>query len=242
MTAALLEVDAVTKRFGGFVALSEVSLAVQSGERLGIIGPNGSGKTTLINCICGSLSSDGGSIGFDGIDVTRFAAYRRTRLGIARSFQVPRPFSSMTLAENVAVPLEYVTHGRSLHSADVSDGARSILAQMGLADRADAPTGSLTQVDLRKLELARAMAVRPRLLILDEVMAGLSSVEVDEMLDIILGVSRQGVTIMMIEHIMRAIMRFSERVVCMDAGRVMAEGPPEHIVQNPDVQRIYLGD
>jgi branched-chain amino acid transport system ATP-binding protein len=242
MTPALLEVDAVSKRFGGFVALSEVSLTVRSGERLGIIGPNGSGKTTLINCICGSLPSDGGTIGFDGIDVTRFAAYRRTRLGIARSFQVPRPFSSMTLAENVAVPLEYVAHRQSLHGADVSAGARSILAQMGLADKADAPTGSLTQVDLRKLELARAMAVGPRLLILDEVMAGLSSVEVDEMLDIILGLSRQGVTIMMIEHIMRAIMRFSERVVCMDAGRVMADGPPDHIVQDPDVQRIYLGD
>jgi len=147
----------------------------------------------------------------------------------------------MTLAENVAVPLEYAAHRQSLHGADVSAGARSILAQMGLADKADAPTGSLTQVDLRKLELARAMAVRPRLLILDEVMAGLSSVEVDEMLDIILGLSRQGVTIMMIEHIMRAIMRFSERVVCMDAGRVMAEGPPDHIVRDPGVQRIYLG-
>ena len=241
MSGALLQVDAVTKRFGGYVALSEVSLTVRSGERLGIIGPNGSGKTTLINCICGSLSSDGGTIGFDGIDVTRFAAYRRARLGIARSFQVPRPFSSMTLAENVAVPLEYAAHRQSLHGADVSAGARSILAQMGLADKADAPTGSLTQVDLRKLELARAMAVRPRLLILDEVMAGLSSFEVDEMLDIILGLSRQGVTIMMIEHIMRAIMRFSERVVCMDAGRVMAEGPPDHIVRDPGVQRIYLG-
>ncbi|MEK6210537.1 MAG: ABC transporter ATP-binding protein [Pseudomonadota bacterium] len=241
MTGALLEVDAVTKRFGGFVALSEVSLTVRSGERLGIIGPNGSGKTTLINCICGSLRSDGGSIGFDGTDVTRLASYRRTRLGIARSFQVPRPFSSMTLAENIAVPLEYVAHRRSLHGADVFAEARSILAQMGLADRADAPTGSLTQVDLRKLELARAMAACPRLLILDEVMAGLSSVEVDEMLEIILGLSRQGVTIMMIEHIMRAIMRFSERVVCMDAGRIMAEGPPDHIVQDPGVQRIYLG-
>jgi len=241
VTGALLEVDAVTKRFGGFAALSEVSLTVRCGERLGIIGPNGSGKTTLINCICGSLSSDGGSIGFDGIDVTRLASYRRTRLGIARSFQVPRPFSSMTLAENVAVPLEYVVHRRSLHGADVSAEARSILARMGLADRADAPTGSLTQVDLRKLELARAIAVRPRLLILDEVMAGLSSVEVDEMLEIILGLSRQGITIMMIEHIMRAIMRFSERVVCMDAGRLMAEGPPDHIVQDPDVRRIYLG-
>jgi branched-chain amino acid transport system ATP-binding protein len=241
VTRALLEIDAVSKRFGGFVALSEVSLNVRAGERLGIIGPNGSGKTTLVNCICGSLSCDGGSIGFDGTDVTRFASYRRTRLGIARSFQVPRPFSSMTLAENVAVPLEYVVRRRSLHSADVSAEARSILARMGLADRADAPTGSLTQVGLRKLELARAMAARPRLLILDEVMAGLSHVEVDEMLDIILGLSRQGVTVMMIEHIMRAIMRFSERVVCMDAGRVMAEGPPDQIVRDPGVQRIYLG-
>ena len=241
MTGTLLEVAAVTKRFGGFVALSEVSLSVHSGERLGIIGPNGSGKTTLINCICGSLSSDGGSIAFDGTDVSRLAPYQRTRLGIARSFQVPRPFPSMSLAENVAVPLQYVAHRRSPGGADVETEAHSILTQMGLAEKADAPTGSLTQVDLRKLELARAIAVRPRLLILDEVMAGLSAVEVDEMLDIILTLSRKGVTVVMIEHIMRAIMRFSERVVCMDAGRVMAEGTPHQIVRNPDVQRIYLG-
>ena len=242
MSETLLEVDQVSKRFGGFVALSQVSLTVRTGERLGIIGPNGSGKTTLINCICGALVSDGGSIGFGGTDVTRLAAHRRARLGIARSFQVPRPFSSMTLAENIAVPLEYVAHHRSLHRADVSVEARAILALMGLAERADAPTGSLTQVDLRKLELARALAVRPRLLILDEVMAGLSPVEVDEMLVIILDLSRQGVTIVMIEHIMRAIMRFSERVICLDAGRIMAEGTPAQIVQDRDVQRIYLGD
>ena len=242
MSETLLVVDQVSKRFGGFVALSQVSLKVRTGERLGIIGPNGSGKTTLINCICGAFASDGGSIGFGGTDVTRLAAHRRARLGIARSFQVPRPFSSMTLAENIAVPLEYVAHRRSLHRADVSAEARAILAKMGLADRADAATGSLTQVDLRKLELARALAVRPRLLILDEVMAGLSPIEVDEMLVIILDLSRQGVTIVMIEHIMRAIMRFSERVICLDAGRIMAEGTPAQIVQDRDVQRIYLGD
>jgi branched-chain amino acid transport system ATP-binding protein len=242
MSETLLEVDRVSKRFGGFVALSQVSLTVRTGERLGIIGPNGSGKTTLINCICGAFASDGGSIGFGGTDVTRLAAHRRARLGIARSFQVPRPFSSMTLAENIAVPLEYVAHRRSLHRTDVSAQARAILARMGLAGRADAPTGSLTQVDLRKLELARALAVGPRLLILDEVMAGLSPVEVDEMLVIILDLSRQGVTIVMIEHIMRAIMRFSERVICLDAGRIMAEGTPAQIVQDREVQRIYLGD
>ena len=241
MTLPLLEVNALSKRFGGFVALSDVSLSVRRGERLGIIGPNGSGKTTLSNCICGALRSDGGSIGFDGTDVTRLPSYRRTRLGMARSFQIPRPFASMSLAENVAVPLEYVTHRRSLHTADIRSEAVAILEQMGLGNMADAAASSLTQVDLRKLELARALAARPSLLILDEVMAGLSSVEVDEVLGIILGLNQQGMTIIMIEHIMRAIMRFSERVVCFDAGQIMAEGTPERIANDPNVRRIYLG-
>jgi branched-chain amino acid transport system ATP-binding protein len=241
VTDRLLDVDAVSKRFGGFAALSAVSLTVRRGERLGIIGPNGSGKTTLINCICGSLHSDSGSIGFDDTDVTRLPAYKRARLGIARSFQIPRPFSSMTLAENIAVPLEYVTHRRSLHTTDVRGEALLILEQMGLADKADVLASALTQVDLRKLELARALAARPSLLILDEVMAGLSSVEVDEVLGIILGLNQRGVTIIMIEHIMRAIMRFSERVVCLDLGQIKAEGTPAHIADDPNVRRIYLG-
>ncbi len=241
MSEALLEVEAVTKRFGGFVALSSVKLTVRAGERLGIIGPNGSGKTTLINCVAGALRGDAGSIRFDGVDVTRLPAHRRAQLGIARSFQLPRPFSSMTLAENVAVPLEYVAHRRSLHRANVAAESRALLRKMGLGERADAFPSALTQVDLRKLELARALAARPRLLILDEVMAGLSPAEVDEVLDIVLALSGEGVTIVMIEHIMRAIMRFSERVVCLDAGRIMAEGTPQRIVQDPEVQRIYLG-
>jgi len=241
MTQPLLQINGVSKRFGGFTAVSDVSLDVRRGERLGIIGPNGSGKTTLINCVCGALHSDAGSITFDGTDVTAIASYKRTRLGMARSFQIPRPFASMSLAENVAVPLEYVTHRRSLHTADIRGEAVAILAQMGLGERADAAASSLTQVDLRKLELARALAVRPSLLILDEVMAGLSSVEVDEVLGIILGLNQRGMTIIMIEHIMRAIMRFSERVVCFDAGQIMAEGTPEHIGRDPNVRRIYLG-
>jgi branched-chain amino acid transport system ATP-binding protein len=241
MSEPLLEVKAVSKHFGGFAALSQVSLSVRRGERLGIIGPNGSGKTTLLNCICGSLLADDGTIRFVGADVTRLAPYQRTRLGMARSFQIPRPFSSMTLAENVAVPLEYVAHRHSLRTADVRGEALGILDKVGLADKADVPSHTLTQVDLRKLELARAIAVKPSLLVLDEVMAGLSSVEVDDMLGIVLNLNRQGITIVMIEHIMRAIMRFSERVVCLDMGRVVSEGEPSRIVADPMVRRIYLG-
>jgi branched-chain amino acid transport system ATP-binding protein len=241
VSAALLEVDSISKRFGGFAALSDVSLRVGRGERVGIIGPNGSGKTTLINCISGSLSSDSGSIRFNGTDVTRLAPHRRTRLGMARSFQIPRPFPSMTLAENVAVPLEYVAHRRLLHAADVRGEALTLLGHMGLASKADVLANTLTQIDLRKLEMARAMAARPSLLILDEVMAGLSSVEVDEVLGIIFGLNQLGVTIIMIEHIMRAIMRFSERVLCLDAGCVIADAPPAQIAKDPNVARVYLG-
>jgi branched-chain amino acid transport system ATP-binding protein len=246
MSPALLDVKSVSKRFGGFAALSEVSLGVRAGERLGIIGPNGSGKTTLINCICGALRSHRGTIAFDGRDITRLAPYQRTRLGIARSFQIPRPFFSMSLAENVAVPLEYVAHTDLAHrgplaAADIRSEALVILDQMGLHAGADTRAAALTQVGLRKLELARAMAARPRLLILDEVMAGLSSTEVDEVLQLLFKLSDRGVTIVMIEHIMRAIMRFSERVVCLDAGRVMAEGVPAAIAADPMVRRVYLG-
>jgi branched-chain amino acid transport system ATP-binding protein len=241
MTAPLLKVENLSKRFGGFVALAAVDLEVQAGERLGIIGPNGSGKTTLINCVVGALRSDGGSVRFNGRDVTRLPTYQRTRLGIARSFQIPRPFPTMTVAENVAVPLEYVAHRRSLHTADVRAEALEVLRRVQLADRADTPAGALTQIELRKLELARAMATRPRLLILDEVMAGLSALEVDEMLDMVMGLSSRGMTVVMIEHIMRAIMRFSQRVVCLDAGRIVAQAPPAQIIRDANVQRIYLG-
>jgi branched-chain amino acid transport system ATP-binding protein len=241
MTTPLLEVRGLSKRFGGFTALSDVSLNAHRGERLGIIGPNGSGKTTLINCIGGSLRSDAGFIGFDGAEVTRLPAHRRTRLGMARSFQIPRPFASMSLTENVAVPLEYVTHRRSLHLADVHGEALALLGEMGLAAKAQVLAGTLSQVELRKLELARALASRPSLLILDEVMAGLSALEVDEMLAIVLRVNQRGVTIIMIEHIMRAIMRFSERVVCLDAGQILAAGTPAAVAADAGVRRVYLG-
>jgi len=239
MSVNMLEVHGVSKRFGGFAALSEVSIAVRREERVGIIGPNGSGKTTLINCICGALLSDAGAIRFDGTDITRLPPYRRTRLGLARSFQIPRPFSSMTVAGNVAVALEYSSHGGA--RIDVAAQTLWTLARLGLGDKADTPASQLTQVDLRKLELARALATRPRLLILDEVMAGLSSSDVDEMLGIVLTLNTGGITVIMIEHIMRAIMRFSQRVLCLDAGRVIAEGTPQQVVEDVNVQRVYLG-
>jgi len=238
---ALLEVTGVSKQFGGFTALDKVAVSVAKGERFGLIGPNGSGKTTLINCISGALYNDGGSIRFEGEEISRLPAYQRTRRGIARSFQIPRPFGSMSVLENLVVPLEYVVHRGSLHTADTEGEAMEILKGMGLSDKAGAPAGSLSQVELRKMELARAMAARPRLLISDEAMAGLSSNEISEVLELLFRLNASGITVIMIEHIMQAVMKFSQRVVCLDAGRIICEGTPAIIVANPDVQKAYLG-
>jgi branched-chain amino acid transport system ATP-binding protein len=238
MSGALLSVHKVSKHFGGFTALSEVSLAIAPGERFGLIGPNGSGKTTLINCISGSLRNDAGSIEFEGEEISKLPAYQRTRKGIARSFQIPRPFHSMSVLENLLVPYEYVVH---LKQSDAERQAMDILRRIGLAEKAHAQSNQLSQVELRKLELARAMAAGPRLLISDEAMAGLSGSEVDEVLKILFDLNAAGITIIMIEHIMQAVMRFSQRVVCLDAGKIICEGTPAAIVSNPEVQKAYLG-
>jgi branched-chain amino acid transport system ATP-binding protein len=235
---SILAVQNLSKHFGGFTALDGVSLAIAPGERFGLIGPNGSGKTTLINCISGALRNDSGSIRFEGAEISKLPAYRRTRLGVARSFQIPRPFHSMSVLENLLVPSAYVAQ---LSDAEGEVEARRILAAIGLAEKAGALASQLSQVELRKLELARAMAARPRLLISDETMAGLAGTEVDEMLEILFKLNASGITIIMIEHIMQAVMRFSQRVVCLDAGRIICEGAPAEIVQNPEVQRAYLG-
>ena len=240
MSGELLRVAGLGKRFGGFVALEDVSLTVRAGERLGLIGPNGSGKTTLINCISGALYNDEGTIHFDGRDVTRLPPFRRARAGIARSFQIPKPFRSMTVLENLQVPLEYAAHGRA-GGRDAIGEALEVLDVIGLRERAHEDSASLTQVDMRKLELARAMAAKPRLLISDEAMAGLSSNEVDEVLVILRRLNDTGITVIMIEHIMQAVMRFSERVICLDAGQIICEGTPASIVQDIGVQRAYLG-
>jgi branched-chain amino acid transport system ATP-binding protein len=241
MTEPILKVDKVCKSFGGFAALTEVSIAVAPGERFGLIGPNGSGKTTLINCVSGALRNETGTITFAGENISKLPAHQRTRRGIARSFQIPRPFFSMPVIENLIVPLEYVAHRGSLHTADTRAEAMAILKDIGLADKADTPSNRLSQVELRKLELARAIAAKPKLLISDEAMAGLAGNEVSEVLDILFKLNESGITIIMIEHIMQAVMRFSQRVICLDAGKIICEGTPEAIVKNGDVQRAYLG-
>ena len=234
MAESLLQVSGVSKHFGGFTALSDVSLGITAGERFGLIGPNGSGKTTLINFVSGVLANDGGSIRFGGEEISGLPAYQRTRRGIARSFQIPRPFHSMSVLENLLVPLEYVSGGKL-------EEAHEILRQIGLADKAQTQSNQLSQVELRKLELARAMAARPQLLISDEAMAGLSSNEISEVLEILFKLNAAGITVIMIEHIMQAVMKVSQRIVCLDAGQIICEGTPAEIVAHAGVQRAYLG-
>jgi branched-chain amino acid transport system ATP-binding protein len=241
MADVLLDVQGVTKRFGGFQALAGVSIKVRAGERFGLIGPNGSGKTTLINCISGTLRNDEGRILFQGADITALPPHQRARRGIARSFQIPQPFHSMTVLENLCVPLEYAAHAR-WRGGDVPAEAMRILQVVALADKALVMSATLSQLEMRKLELARAMATKPALLISDEAMAGLSSSEVDDLLAILFRLNEAGTTVIMIEHIMRAVMRFSERIVVLDAGEKIADGPPAEVITNRAVEKAYLGE
>ena len=240
--APLLRIGALTKRFGGFTALDKVSVDIRPGERFGLIGPNGSGKTTLINCISGAFRTEPGTVIFQGEDITRLPPYMRRRRGIARSFQIPRPFRSMTVAENLMVALDFAGAAHDVVSAaERRDAVMAILQQTGLSSKADAPATRLSQVELRKMELARALATGPKLLISDEAMAGLSTSEVDEVLDLLMSLGGEDIAIIMIEHIMQAVMRFSQRVMCLDAGRIIAIGAPSEVMANARVQEAYLG-
>ena len=240
--APLLRIEALTKSFGGFVALDNINVDIRKGERFGLIGPNGSGKTTLVNCISGVLRPSKGSVLFGGEDITTLPPNQRSHRGIARSFQSPRPFRSMTVIENLMVALDFAASRHLLESASHRrDAAMAVLTRIGLASKADVSTAALTQVELRKMELARAMAIGPKLLISDEAMAGLSTSEVDEVLDLLISLGGEDIAIIMIEHIMQAVMRFSERVMCLDAGRIIAIGSPSEVMGNPRVQEAYLG-
>jgi branched-chain amino acid transport system ATP-binding protein len=243
VSEALLAIDNLSKRFGGFVALDNISLAIPAGERLGLIGPNGSGKSTLVNCICGTLQNEQGSVHFDGKKLDGLEAHRRTHLGLARSFQLPRPFASMSLADNIRIPLLYTVGARGIHLSQrsIEERCATLLREVGLEAKARQLPRDLTQVEMRKLELARAMAAEPKLLIADEAMAGLTHSEVDDILTLLVRLNDNGVTVILIEHIMSAVMSFSRRLVVLVSGKKIADGKPEEVMRDPEVERAYLG-
>src|ERR1700722_12895398 len=245
MTDTILKVSGVGQRFGGFVALADVNLEIAKGERLGLIGPNGSGKSTLVNCLCGTLQNVRDTTLFEGKPLNGLIAHERTRLGLARSFQLPKPFHSMNLIDNIRIPLLYTVNARpGHHLTDAAIAARceELLTHVNLADKARRRPRDLTQVEMRKLELARAVATQPTLLFADEAMAGLSHSEIEEILAVLMRLNEQGITIVLIEHIMTAVMSFSTRLVVLVAGHKIADGLPQEAIRNPEVEKAYLGE
>lgn len=244
MSTPLLKVDQLGKRFDGFVALDDVGLEIAKGERVGLIGPNGSGKSTFVNCICGALHNEVGTVTFNGEPMNGLLAHERTRRGLARSFQLPRPFTSMTVAENIRVPLLYTVDARAerrLSPSELDDRCIEMLKLVALEGKAHKNPRDLTQVEMRKLELARAMAAEPKLLIADEAMAGLSHSEVEDIVALLIRLNERGITIIMIEHIMRAVMKFSQRLVVLVSGKKIADGKPEEVIKDEEVVGAYLG-
>jgi branched-chain amino acid transport system ATP-binding protein len=239
---AQLEMRGVTKRFGGVAAVDGVTFEVGEGEIVGIIGPNGAGKTTLLNCISGLHRLDGGDIRWEGASIAGMAPHRIAKLGIGRTFQIVKPFGSMTVRENAAV-------GALFGRADARRGPREafgiadqVLDLVGLKAKADHPVSALTIPDRKRLEVARAVATRPHLLLLDEVMAGLNNVEIDDALEMVRAVHATGVTVLLIEHVMRVIVGVCRRAIVLDFGQVLAQGEPEVVLRDDRVIQAYLGE
>jgi branched-chain amino acid transport system ATP-binding protein len=235
----LLEVVDVSKRFGGFRVIEDFTFHVAEGEALGIVGPNGAGKTTLLNLVAGEYRPDAGSISLGGVDVSRFAAHQRCRLGIGRTAQVPRPFSGLTVFENVLVGATFGAGGRLQGKAD--DAAVSALDVAGMLGKANVLAGSLTLLERKRLELARALATSPRLLLLDEIAGGLTEAEVLALVDTIMAIRASGVSIVWIEHIVHALLRVVDRMMAVDVGRKLIEGDPRAVMESDAVRTVYLG-
>lgn len=237
--AALLTCQEVRKHFGGVRALDGVSVEVGEGEVVGLVGPNGSGKSTLINVLSGHLPADGGRIAFRGRNITGLPGHRIVGDGIARTHQIPRPFRTMTVLENVAV--SYMFGRGKLGASEARRRGREWLEFVDLERMAGAPIAQLNLHELRFLELARALATEPQILFLDEVFAGLNPSEIDESLDMVRRVHERGVTLVVVEHVMRVVMSLCGRVVVLDQGRVIAEGAPREVMEDPAVVGAYLG-
>jgi branched-chain amino acid transport system permease protein len=237
--ATLLQTRSLSKSFSGVQALAEVDFEVRRGEILGLVGPNGSGKSTLINVVSGHFRPDSGRVLFEGRDLAALRAHRIARVGLARTYQIPRPFAHLSVLENVALPAMF---GReALARPQAHREARRWLAFTGLAGKADALPGELNLHQRKFLELARALASRPSLLLLDEVLSGLTRAEIDDAIRLIRAIRAQGATIVFVEHVIRAVMELTDRIVVLSYGRVIAEGDPRAVMRDPDVVAAYLG-
>jgi branched-chain amino acid transport system ATP-binding protein len=237
--SALLELERVERRFGGLKAVDDVTLSIEPGEIVGLIGPNGAGKTTLINTITGVHPATGGRIVFEGADITRQKPHAIARRGIARTFQIVQPFPQMTVLENVSAGALFAGREPTLTAA--REAALRQLEFTGLAALADSPASTLTLAQRKRLELAKSLAMRPRLLMLDEVNAGLNTAEIDDALAIIRRISASGVTIMIVEHLMKVVLSICNRIVVLHHGQLIAAGEPQAVVRDPAVIEAYLG-
>jgi branched-chain amino acid transport system ATP-binding protein len=237
----LLDVRGVTRRFQGLVSVDNVSFSLARSEIVGLVGPNGAGKTTLINLISGSLVPDEGEVWFEGSRIDQLPPYRRARLGIGRTFQVMKPFPGLSVLENVTIGALFGSNGGTFSRDAAHESARKWLSFTGLDRRADQRAEALGGPDRKRLELAKALAMRPKLLLLDEVMAGLNAVEVDEVIALIKDIKKTGVGLVVVEHVMRAIRKLSDRVLVLHHGEKIAEGNVDVVFQDPSVIEAYLG-
>jgi len=241
-TQPQLELRQVTKRFGGVAAVDDVTFEVAKGDIVGIIGPNGAGKTTLLNCISGLHRLNGGDIRWQGASISGMAPHRIAKLGIGRTFQIVRPFGSMSVRENAAIGALFGSADARRRPKEAFEIADEVLALVGLAAKAGHPVSALTIPDRKRLEVARAVATRPHLLLLDEVMAGLNNVEIDEALEMVRAVHATGVTVLLIEHVMRVIIGICRRAIVLDFGQVLAQGEPDVVLRDERVIQAYLGE